>query len=136
MSRITLLFIISSLTYLCLGVTLGVLLTLFPGVIGFLLAMHVHTNLLGWVSMMIFAVAYHVLPRFSGKPLYSDRLADLHLILSNIGLIGLLISWPLSKYYYGASIFRMTLTGSALLYAVAAFMFVYNIGKTVFGKES
>lgn len=135
MSRITLFFIIASLTYLCLGVTAGVLLIIFPDSIGLFLAMHVHTNLLGWVSMMIFAVAYHVLPRFSGKPLYSDRLANLHLILSNIGFIGLIVSWPLSRYFYGASLFRMTLTGSALLYAVSAFMFVYNIGKTVFGKE-
>ncbi len=133
MSRVTQLFIISSLIYLCLGVTIGVFLTIFPNAIGWLLAMHAHTNLLGWISMMIFAVAYHVLPRFSGRQLYSDRLANLHLILSNIGLMGLIISWPLTKYY-GISLLQLLLTGSALLYAVAAYMFVYNLWKTVFAK--
>jgi len=93
--------------------------------------MHAHTNLLGWVSMMIFAVAYHVLPRFSGRPLYSERLADLHLILSNIGLIGLMILWPLSKYVW-SPVINILLTGSAIFYAISSYLFVFNLWKTVF----
>ena len=135
MSRVTRLFILAGLIYLCTGVTIGVLLTVFPDAVGWLLAMHAHTNLLGWVSMMIFGVSYHVLPRFSGRPLYSDRLAGLHLILSNAGLIGLIISWPLSKAYYGVALLQFMLTISALLYAISAYMFVYNLGKTVFGNK-
>ncbi len=135
MSKVTRLFILSSLIYLSIGVTIGVLFTLFPNAIGWLLAMHAHTNLLGWVSMMIFGVSYHVLPRFSGKPLYSERLAGLHFTLSNIGLIGLIISWPLSKAYYGVGSLQFMLTVSALLYAASAYMFVYNLGKTVFGGK-
>lgn len=134
MSRVTRLFILAGLIYLCIGVTIGALLTVLPDAIGWLLAMHAHTNLLGWVSMMIFGVSYHVLPRFSGKPLYSERLAGLHFTLSNIGLIGLIISWPLSKAYYGVGSLQFMLTISALLYAVSAYMFVYNLGKTVFGR--
>ena len=134
LSKVTRLFILASLIYLCIGVTIGVLFTLYPRAMGWLLAMHAHTNLLGWVSMMIFGVSYHVLPRFSGRPLYSERLAGLHLILSNTGLIGLIISWPLSKVYYGVGLLQFMLTVSALLYAASAYMFVYNLGKTVFGK--
>ncbi len=134
MSKVTRLFILSSLIYLCIGVTIGVLFTLYPSAIGWLLAMHAHANLLGWVSMMIFGVSYHVLPRFSGRPLYSERLAGLHFTLSNIGLIGLIISWPLSKAYYGVGLLQFMLIGSALLYAASAYIFVYNLGKTVFGK--
>src|SRR3972149_6147446 len=134
LSKVTRLFILSGLIYLCIGVTIGVLFTVFPDAIGRLLAMHAHTNLLGWVSIMIFGVSYHVLPRFSGRPLYSERLAGLHFILSNTGLIGLIISWPLSKTYYGGAPLPFLFTGSALLYAIAAYLFVYNLGKTVFGK--
>lgn len=134
MSRVTRFFIVASLFYLCLGVTIGVFLTVHPGAIGGFLAMHAHANLLGWVSMMVFAVAYHVLPRFSGRQLYSERLADFHLILSNLGLIGLMIAWPLSKYVWTPAI-RVLLTGSALFYAMASYLFVYNLWKTVFARE-
>ena len=30
------------------------------------------------VSMLMFGVSYHILPRFSGKQLYSDMLVNLH----------------------------------------------------------
>jgi cbb3-type cytochrome oxidase subunit 1 len=120
--------------YLIIGVTIGVLLTVYPGAIGGFLAMHAHINLLGWLSMMIFAVAYHVLPRFSGRALYSERLSDTHVILANIGLIGLMISWPLSRYYWTPMI-RLMFTGAALCYAVGAYLFVYNIMRTVLGKD-
>ena len=39
---------------------------------------HVHLNLLGFVSMVIFGVAYHVIPRFTGHPLHNPRLAGGH----------------------------------------------------------
>lgn len=134
MSKITLLFIIASLFYLCLGVTAGVVLAIHPDLIGLLLPAHAHTNLLGWVSMMIFAVAYHVLPRFSGRPLFSETLATLHLILANTGLICLIIVWPLLRTY-GSATMQAIHIGSALFYALGAFMFVLNIGKTVFGRD-
>lgn len=135
MSRVTLLFIFASLIYLLLGVTIGALLTIFPGAVGWFLAMHAHTNLLGWVSMMIFGIAYHILPRFSGRPLYSERLAELHLILANIGLIGLIIAWPLSKYYWTSPV-RLLLIVAALFYAGGTYLFAYNLWKTVFAKEN
>jgi len=98
------------------------------------MAMHAHINLLGWLSMMVFAVAYHVLPRFSGKALYSERLADTHVILANAGLIGLIISWPLSRYNWTPAV-QVIFTGAALCYAVGAYLFVYNILRTILGKE-
>ena len=39
---------------------------------------HVHMNMLGFVTMMIYGVAYHVIPRFIGKPLHARRLAAWH----------------------------------------------------------
>lgn len=134
MSKITRLFIIASFFYLCVGVTVGVVLTVHTNLIGFLVPMHAHTNLLGWVSMMIFAVAYHVLPRFSGRPLYSETLANLHLIFANVGLLGLIIAWPLLRVY-GTVTTQAIHIVAALFYAIGAFLFVINISKTVFGKD-
>src|SRR3954470_15921997 len=73
-------FIRSSLLWLGVGVTLGVLMTVRPAMLAFRPA-HMHANLLGFVSMMIFGVAYHVIPRFTGRPLQSPGLAALHLWL-------------------------------------------------------
>ena len=134
MNKVTLLFIIASLFYLCVGVTIGVVFTVHTNLIGFLAPMHAHTNLLGWVSMMIFAVAYHVLPRFSGRPLYSETLANLHLIFANVGLLGLIIVWPLLRVYGTVTIQAIHIV-AALFYAIGAFLFVINISKTVFGKD-
>ena len=133
MSKVTLLFIIASLFYLCVGVTIGVVFTVHTNLIGFLAPMHAHTNLLGWVSMMIFAVAYHVLPRFSGRPLYSETLANLHLIFANVGLLGLIIVWPLLRVYGTVTIQAIHIV-AALFYAIGAFLFVINISKTVLAR--
>ena len=37
---------------------------------------HTHLNLAGFVVMIIFGVAYHILPRFAGKPLHSEAWAS------------------------------------------------------------
>ena len=88
MSQVTLRFIKASLIYLLTGVSMGLMMLLWPRWIGVYLPIHAHINLLGWVSMLMFGVSYHILPRFSGKQLYSDMLANLHFWFSNIGLVG------------------------------------------------
>ena len=133
LGKATQVFLIASLIYLVLGVTIGAVLTIHPGAIGSFMAMHAHINLLGWLSMMVFAVAYHVLPRFSGRELFSERLANTHVILANAGLIGLMISWPLTHYMWSPAV-SVIFTGAALCYAIGAYLFVYNILRTIFGK--
>ena len=85
-------FIRSSVLWLGGGVVLGVWMALAPQAIVYRPA-HVHANLLGFVSMMIFGVAYHVIPRFTGNPLSSRRLALVHLWIANIGLALLVSGW-------------------------------------------
>jgi hypothetical protein len=77
-------FVRSSLLWLGGGVLLGMWMAVSPQAIIYRPA-HVHANLLGFVSMMIFGVAYHVIPRFAGSPLRSRRVAMAHLWVSNIG---------------------------------------------------
>lgn len=85
MSPTTLRFIKTGMAFFVLGALIGVLLSL-PPTRGALYAAsggrwslaHAHFNLAGFVIMIIFGVAYHILPRFSGKPLHSDAWAAIH----------------------------------------------------------
>jgi len=59
---------------------------------------HSHLNMLGWVSMMIYGVGYHVLPRFSGRPLKYPKMGELQFWTANIGLISMLFFYSLNIY--------------------------------------
>src|SRR5512141_2797869 len=86
-------FIRSSLAWFSVGMALGLYLAIAPMQAALIRPDHVHANLLGFLSMMIFGVAYHVLPRFTGVPLFDRRLPTLHLWLSNVGLAALVLGW-------------------------------------------
>jgi hypothetical protein len=120
-------FIRSSLFWLGVGVLLGVALAVWPRLLMYRAA-HMHANLLGFVSMMIFGVAYHVLPRFVGRPLYSRRLAEVHLWIANAGLALLVGGWMLRPHLVGGT---QLLHGGALLTAIGAFCFIVNIWRTL-----
>jgi cbb3-type cytochrome oxidase subunit 1 len=47
-----------------------------PEVGDLIVGMHVHLNLLGWVSLALIGTIYLVLPMVTGKPIYSVRLAN------------------------------------------------------------
>ena len=120
-------FIRAALLWLCLGVTLGVAMTFS----GFALAArpaHMHANLLGFVSMMIFGVAYHVLPRFSGSPLHSPRAAAVHVWLANLGLALLVGGWIARIWLAGA---MLAVQAGGLLSATGAFLFAWNLWRTL-----
>jgi cytochrome c oxidase cbb3-type subunit I len=46
---------------------------------------HVHMGTLGWVSLVLFAAIYYLVPRIYGRELYSIPLANLHFWLVLIG---------------------------------------------------
>lgn len=120
-------FIRASLCWLGFGVLLGTGMTFAPELTVYRPA-HMHANLLGFVSMMIFGVAYHVLPRFTGRPLHSPRLAALHLGVANVGLATLVAGWlALPQLAAGPGLLR----GGALISATGVFMFIYNIWRTL-----
>jgi cbb3-type cytochrome oxidase subunit 1 len=124
MARYTLAFVWAALIYFAAGILLGVTMALLPGSIGTLLLVHVHLNLLGWVSMFIYGVAYHVLPRFSGQPLHSPRLADLHVVLANVGLVGMVVGFVVQGPGPIVGVF-------GALEAIGGLVFVYNVGRTI-----
>jgi cbb3-type cytochrome oxidase subunit 1 len=121
-------FIRSSLVWLGVGVLIGVTMALNPAVAAFRTA-HMHANLLGFVSMMIFGVAYHVIPRFTGRPLHSPRAAVLHLWVANLGLAGMVAGFILRVFRWDLG---MPLLGvGAVLSATGAMLFIHNIWRTL-----
>ena len=83
---------------------------------------HVHVMLLGWISMMIYGVGYHILPRFNGNPVAFPKLAVAHLFVANIALVGFAVTWGLAKV-----ISNMPAQGFAVLNAIGVFLFVINM---------
>lgn len=121
-------FIRSSLLWFGGGVLLGLWMALSPQAVMYRPA-HVHANLLGFVSMMIFGVAYHVIPRFSGTPLRSRRAAIVHLWVANLGLAGLVAGWLLRPSAWDAGTAAIGFGG--LVSALGAFLFIGNLWQTL-----
>jgi cbb3-type cytochrome oxidase subunit 1 len=127
-SRTTIRFIKMSLVYLTLGATLGGLFLIYPRLLG-LKYSHVHFNLMGFMAMMVYGVAYHILPRFQGKPLFSERMADVQFWLANLGLIGLVV-FGAARTYWASLPLTLPLALSGVAAAVSVYLFVANIWLT------
>jgi Cytochrome C and Quinol oxidase polypeptide I len=121
-------FIKSSLAWLAGGVTLGLLMALFPKMIIYRPA-HMHMNLLGFVTMMIFGVGYHLLPRLGGSPLRWKRLPIVHLWLGNAGLALMVTGFIVRPWSESPG--RVILGIGALCSVAAALCFVVNIWRTL-----
>jgi heme/copper-type cytochrome/quinol oxidase subunit 1 len=121
-------FIRASLVWLGVGVTLGLAMAVHPPA-AVLRPAHMHANLLGFVSMMIFGVAYHVIPRFVGRPLYSPRAATAHLWAANAGLAGMVAGFVLrlSRPEVGLPVLAV----GAVLSAAGALAFIVNLWRTL-----
>jgi cbb3-type cytochrome oxidase subunit 1 len=121
-------FIKSSLAWLGGGVILGVAMASHPVWIVYRPA-HVHMNLLGFVTMMIFGVGYHVLPRVAGAPLRWPRLGMIHWWLANTGLALMVAGFFLLPSL--AEIGRIVLVTGGSMAATGAFCFIVNVWRTI-----
>jgi cbb3-type cytochrome oxidase subunit 1 len=125
-------FIRAALVWLGVGVLLGLSMAFWPGRALAWRPAHVHANLLGFVSMMIFGVAYHVIPRFTGHPLHSRRVAGVHLWVANGGLALLVVGW-IGRVWWGAAGQGLVHAG-ALVSAAGAGLFIWNLWRTLDGR--
>jgi cbb3-type cytochrome oxidase subunit 1 len=125
-------FLKASLAWLALGVTLGVAMAAHPVWTVYRLA-HVHMLLLGFVTMMIFGVAYHVIPHFVGFRLHRPRLAGSHWWIANVGLL-LMASGFIARVQLPAVATVVLATGGALS-ALGAYLFAYVIWRTIDGPD-
>jgi cbb3-type cytochrome oxidase subunit 1 len=90
--------------------------------------------LLGFVAMMIFGVAYHVIPRFTGNPLHSGRLATVHWWIANAGLAALVAGFVARAHVPSSAI--PVLAAGGMLAATGAYLFIYNLWRTIDGRPA
>jgi cbb3-type cytochrome oxidase subunit 1 len=126
-------FLKASLAWLALGVTLGVGMAVHPAWLVYR-PVHVHMNLLGFVTMMIYGVAYHVIPRFTGHPLHSRNIAVGQWWAANVGL-ALMVAGFVTRANGLAFGTPMLATGGSLA-ALGAYGFVFNIWRTIDGRAA
>ena len=125
-------FLKASLAWLAAGVSLGTAMAVHPAWAVYRTA-HLHMNLLGFVAMMIFGVAYHVIPRFTGHPLHNRRLAAVQWWLANVGLALFVLGLVLLPNTMYSTPARVIVGAGGLLSGTAAYLFVYNIWRTING---
>ena len=120
-------FIIISIIYLGVASVIGVGMLSVPNMLKYSF-MHVHFMLLGWVSMMIYGVGYHILPRFSGKQIKSIKIIEIQFYLANIGLIGMTVT-------YTFNLNKALISSFGGLEVIAIMLFLYNMIATL-GPEA
>ena len=125
-------FIKSSLAWFAGGVLLGVAMAVKPELVIYKPA-HLHMNFLGFITMMIFGVGYHILPRVAGSPLRWKWLASLHWWLANAGLALMVTGFILRPWFNSPG--QMVLAVGAVLSATGALSFVVNIWSSLNAGE-
>lgn len=122
-------FVVMSIVYLGISTIMGIVMLGHQNLLA-IKFVHSHLNMLGWVSMMIYGVGYHILPRFMGRPLYSMRMAGWQFYLANVGLLGMLFFYVLNTYS-GSQTYRVLMMISAILEALSIVLFLYNMLMTL-----
>lgn len=120
------LFVKASIFYLLFGIVFGLLMA--TNVVSGLnyTFVHVHFNLVGFMSMMVFGVAYHILPRFNAQPLKWPKLVPIHFYGVNIGLIGMLFAYLIGGFW--SSDWKTILFHTfSTVTAVSIMLFIANI---------
>jgi cbb3-type cytochrome oxidase subunit 1 len=121
-------FVKASVAWLGIGVVLGMAMAIVPEWTVYR-AMHVHVMLLGFVTMFINGVGYHVVPRLSGRPLWSIPAARRHWWIANAGLCLMIAGFYLRAS--GSSVATGILSAGGLITAVGAFIFILQVWLTV-----
>lgn len=122
-------FIIMSIVYLGISSLVGIAMLGSEKAMA-LKFVHSHLNMLGWVSMMIFGVGYHILPRFMGRALYSVKLGEAQFWMANIGLVSMLLFYT-ANVYNPSGAFVTATVAAGILETAAIFLFFYNMLMTL-----
>lgn len=125
-------FILMSIVYLAVASILGIFMIGHPQLLSYRFV-HSHLMLLGWVSMMIYGVGYHILPKFAGKFLKSKTMGEVQFWLANIGLVGMLGFYAVSVYNQTDS-YRGVTIAFGVIETASIFLFFYNMIATLYSK--
>jgi cbb3-type cytochrome oxidase subunit 1 len=121
-------FVKASVIWLALGVIFGIAMAMKPEWTVYR-AMHAHMMLLGFVTMMINGVGYHVVPRLAGRPLWSPRAAAWHWWFANLGLATMEAGFWLRAN--GRDAGTPVLSSGGLLSAAGVALFVLQVWRTI-----
>jgi len=117
-------FVVCALVYALAGGALGLAWLAAPGALPALAPRaHAHLMLVGFVGMMVFGIGLHILPRFTGHPLFSERMADVQFAFANVGLLLMVGGWLAGN--------RPPATAGGALVWLAFLMFAINAVATV-----
>ena len=122
-------FIIMSIVYLGISSLVGIAMLGSEKAMA-LKFVHSHLNMLGWVSMMIYGVGYHILPKFVGRQMYSKKLGEVQFWAANIGLVAMLVFYMLNLSAPSDAMVAATVL-AGVLELVSIFLFFYNMLKTL-----
>lgn len=113
------------------GATLGAWALIVMGIRGELggmsrglIQVHGHWQLFGWVGLFVVGIAYHILPRLTGVPLPSYRLASVSFVLLVVGTI-LRVAQSLDP----SGLRTALLLGGGLLELAGCILFVWQVGR-------
>lgn len=141
-------FLMASLIYFAITVTMGAIMTVepiyrFTVLSSMFQRAHAHIGLIGWMSLSVIGFIYISLKNID-KSMYSDRLGNMGFWLFNIGIssefIVLLLGGYNQAYLYtfqdpsahASTIpFTMFVLIFALVIIVGAYMTIYNLYKTL-----
>ena len=130
MSKTTLGFILCGMVYLMIGIIVGVVFVVAPET-RVLATVHAHLNLVGFVMFLIFGIAYHILPRFRGRPLHSESMAWWQFLLANAGLVGFMVVTGVAAYR-PLEDWKAWQGAFGALLALSTAIFVYNMMRTLY----
>jgi Na+/proline symporter len=126
MSRLSIRCIKAAFCYLALGIGLGVWFAIDRAHGPLLRPLHAGVNLWGWATLLIYGMAYHMLPRFAGRPLRLPGLAAGQswlaiggVALAAAGWVGVVNGLPLAQ---------LALASGGVLQVTAAALFALLIG--------
>ncbi len=122
MDRYTKGFVVASLFYFFVAALMGIWMGAGDAA-GWVRFAHVHLNLLGFMTMMIYGVGYFILPRFNGRTLRWPSWVPAHFFVANLGLVGMVATAP-ERPSNGFLLF-------AALSVISAGMFAVNLAATM-----
>lgn len=131
MPSLTRYFVKTSLVYLALGLLFGLALALqdvfgLPVSLTGLFPVYLHLLVIGWLSQLIFGVAFWMFPKYSReKPRGNRSLGWVIYVLLNVGLILRAIAEPWQSQNPEA-VSAWLLVLSAVMQWLAGLMFVFN----------
>lgn len=121
--------VLAAFAFLALGIGLGVTFAFNRATGALLRPLHAEANLWGFVSLFIYGMAYHMLPRFMGRRLPWPALAAAQSWLAIGGVALALYGWCAWAYAWPGS--RVTLVAGCALQTLAAALFALIAARTL-----